>query len=41
MENKEIIETQEVEAIDPQVLATVEKKVAELKAKNPKKKIFP
>lgn len=27
MENKEIIETQEVEAIDPQVLATVEKKL--------------
>lgn len=41
MENKEIIETQEIEAIDPQVFATVEKKVAELKAKNPKKKIFP
>lgn len=41
MEEKENLEIQEVEAIDPKVQATIEKKVAELKSNNPKAKIIP
>lgn len=41
MEDKEILEIQDVDTIDPKVLATIEKKMAELKANNPKAKIFP
>lgn len=43
MEDKDILETQELEteALDPKVLAVIEKKVADLKANNPKAKIFP
>lgn len=41
MEDKEILEIQDVGTIDPKVLATIEKKMAELKANNPKAKIFP
>lgn len=41
MEEKEIIETIEVDEIDPKVLAAVEKKVADLKSANPKAKVFP
>ena len=41
MEEKEILEFQEIEEIDPKIRAAVEKKVADLKANNPKAKIFP
>lgn len=41
MEEKEIFESTEVNDLDPKVLATIEKKVAELKANNPKAKIIP
>lgn len=41
MEEKEMIETQVQESIDPKLLATIEKQMADLKANNPKAKIFP
>lgn len=36
-----MIETQVQESIDPKLLATIEKQMADLKANNPKAKIFP
>lgn len=41
MEDDKTLEIQEVDAIDPKVQAAIEKKVAELKANNPKAKIIP
>ena len=41
MEDKETLELQEVEALDPKVQAAIEKKVAELKENNPKARIIP
>lgn len=41
MEENEIIEELEVEAIDPKLQAAIDKKVAELKAANPKLRIRP
>lgn len=41
MEDDKTLEIQEVEAIDPKVQTAIEKKVAELKANNPKAKIIP
>lgn len=41
MEDKETLEFQVIEEIDPKLRAAVEKKVADLKANNPKAKIFP
>lgn len=41
MEDKETLEMVDVENIDPKLLATIEKKVADLKANNPKAKIVP
>ena len=41
MEDKEALEMVDVENIDPKLLATIEKKVADLKANNPKAKIVP
>lgn len=41
MEDKETVELQAIEEIDPKIRAAVEKKVADLKANNPKAKIFP
>lgn len=41
MEDKDILETTEVEKIDPEVQAAIDKKVADLKKNNPKAKIFP
>ncbi|RXE72190.1 hypothetical protein [Xylanibacter muris] len=41
MEDKEALEMVDVENIDPKLLATIEKKVADLKENNPKAKIVP
>lgn len=41
MEDDKTLEIQEVEAIDPKIQTAIEKKVAELKANNPKAKIIP
>lgn len=41
MEDKETLELQEVEALDPKVQAAIDKKVAELKVNNPKARIIP
>lgn len=41
MEDEKIIEELEVEAIDPKLQAEIDKKVAELKASNPKLRIKP
>lgn len=41
MGEKEILELQTIEELDPKLRAAVEKKVADLKANNPKAKIFP
>lgn len=41
MEDNEILETQETVMLSPEVQATIEKKVADLKKNNPKDKIFP
>lgn len=41
MEDDKTLEIQEVDAIDPKVQAAIEKKVAELKANDPKAKIIP
>ena len=41
MEEKDVIEMQDSESIDPKLLAAIEKKVADLKSNNPKAKIFP
>lgn len=41
MEDKETLELQEVEALDPKVQAAIDKKVAELKENNPKARIIP
>ena len=41
MEEKETLELQTIEELDPKLRAAVEKKVADLKANNPKAKILP
>lgn len=41
MEEKEILEVQENEGVDAKLLAQIQKKVADLKANNPKTRIFP
>lgn len=41
MEDNEILESQETVMLSPEVQATIEKKVADLKKNNPKAKIFP
>lgn len=41
MEENEILEAQEVDALDPKVVEAIEKKAAELKEKHPKSKIIP
>lgn len=41
MEDKETLELQEVDMVDPKVKAEIEKKVADLKSNNPKAKIIP
>jgi hypothetical protein len=41
MEDKETLELQTVDTLDPKLRASVEKKVADLKANNPKARIFP
>lgn len=41
MEEKEILEVQENEGVDAKLLAQIQKKVADLKANNPKVRIFP
>lgn len=41
MEEKDILDPMEVDTLDPKVQAAIEKKVADLKANNPKAKIIP
>lgn len=41
MEEKDILDPMEVDILDPKVQAAIEKKVADLKANNPKAKIIP
>lgn len=41
MEEKDILDPMEVDNLDPKVQAAIEKKVADLKANNPKAKIIP
>lgn len=41
MEEKDTLDPMEVDTLDPKVQAAIEKKVADLKANNPKAKIIP